>query len=174
MKINRTIFLHGSDIKLSKGTELKSSDNYEEKWSDLTSYEILEKFRPDGVRPQKDSVFCVGCEEDLEYSGGGEEFVFVVKSIGKVTQHDMNWATEVSILLGDDVPMSDTRYEEYAKNYWHGESAKLIGKEPVWEFMMDSAQILKVFDFDTEEDLDRAMAKFESKISLSDKTSLSM
>lgn len=157
------IFLHSSDNKLPVGTTLLPDSNYEDKWSDLTSYSVLEKFRPLQHRPQKESVFCVSNNEDLEYCGGGESFVFVVMSEGNVTKHDMNWATEISMLVGDNIPDDDPRYAKFAAHYWSGDSAEIIGSEPVWEYMMDKAKILKVYDFDTDVDLDAVARRLQEK-----------
>jgi hypothetical protein len=151
------LFLHGSDKSLPRFSDLKPNLNYSEKWNDLTSYSPLEKHRPAGFRSQKDSVFMVKKEEDLDRCGCGEQFVFIVLAEGKVTKHDMNWATEISILIGDGVSEDDSRVAKCAEAYWSGKSAEAMGMEPVWEYMADSARIIRVYDYATDIDLDKAI-----------------
>jgi hypothetical protein len=155
------LFLHGSDKALPKFSDLKPNPNYSEKWNDLTSYSPLEKHRPSGYKSQKDSVFMVKKEEDLDCCGCGEEFVFIVLAEGKVTKHDMSWATEISNLLGDGVSEDDVRIAKCAEAYWSGRSAETIGMEPVWEYMTDSAKIIRVYDYATDIDLDKVILSIQ-------------
>lgn len=128
------MFYHGSDHHYSPiGTILLQS---------LSSYLPLEHYRPTGMLSHREAVFMCDSDEDLDAAGGGTEWVFTVKPLGPVQKHDMNWGSEISMLL-EEYDISDSQIEEAALNYWHG----VPSVDPLWEYLTPSALILNVEEF---------------------------
>ena len=153
MKINNIIinesslprrFYHGSMVILPVGTVLKPNANYEENWSKTDFYTVLEKYRPKQMLSHKNSVFMCGTVEDVDLAGGGTEYLFVVEPLGKIEKHDVNWSSEISVLISDGLRIDDDRVIEAAQNYWNGTPHY---NEQVWEYLTPSAKIITVEEF---------------------------
>lgn len=137
-------FYHGSMKYLPVGTILTPRDNYESNWGHTDFYKILEKYRPKNMLSHSQSVFMVGNDEDIDLAGGGTEYVFIVEPLDKVQKHDMNWSSEISMLISDGHKIDDPKVIEAANSYWNGNPHY---NESVWEYLTTKAKILAVEEY---------------------------
>ena len=137
-------FYHGSMVELPVGTVLAARDNYEENWSSTDFYHILEKYRPENMLSHKESVFMVGNDEDVDLAGGGTEFLFTVKPLGPIQKHDVNWSSEISMLVSDGYDIDSEGIKKAAMNYWNGVPHY---NEQVWEYLTTKAEILTAEEY---------------------------
>ena len=96
-----TVFFHGSMNKLPVGTILTPRNNYEDNWSSTDFYSPLEKYRPSNMISHRQGVFMCDSDEDVDLAGGGTEWLFKVQPLGPVQRHDLNWGSEISMLISD-------------------------------------------------------------------------
>ena len=134
-------FYHGSMIKLPVGTILNPNVNYEENWANTDFYAVLEKYRPKNMLSHKNSVFMCGSDEDVDLAGGGTEYLFIVEPIGEIERHDVNWSSEISMLISDGLEIDDPKVRDAAANYWNGTPHY---NEQVWEYLTPFAKIVSV------------------------------
>lgn len=140
-------YLHASLEELDVGTVLKPRDDYKEHWGNTDFYIHLEKYRPLGMRPHHESVFMCTSIEDIDNCMEGI-YLFEVQPLGLIQRHDMNWSTEISCLVSDNAPETDIK--QAAENYWSG--VPHSSREPLWEYVTSSAEILAVYPYDEYED----------------------
>ena len=132
-------YYHGSMKDLPIGTILRSSPNYEQEWSNTDFYNILEKYRPFGMLSHKDAVFMVTDEDDIDLAGGGTNYIFEVRPLSGISKHDLNWSSEISMLVSDGHDIDSPEIKTAATNYWNGSPHT---DESVWEYLTKSAEIL--------------------------------
>lgn len=138
-------FYHGSDEHLPVGTILTARpDQFTTTWGKNDWCAILERFRPVDMLAQHDAIFMCDNDEDVDAAGGGTEWVFTVKPLGRVEKHDMNWGTHISMLLCDDPDNLDA-IQKAAINYWNGVPYD-VG-ESLWEYLTPQAEIVAVERF---------------------------
>lgn len=137
-------FYHGSMTELPVGTILKPNVNYEENWSTTDFYAVLEHYRPKDMLCHKNSVFMCGNDEDVDLAGGGTDYLFVVEPLGKIEKHDLNWSSEISMLISDGLKIDDPKVIEAARNYWNGTPHY---NEQVWEYLTPFAKIISVEEY---------------------------
>ena len=89
----------------------------------------------------KNSVFMCNSDEDIDLAGGGTEWLFTVEPIGKIEKHDMNWSSEISMLISDGFNIDSNEIKNAANNYWHGTPHY---NESVWEYLTSKAKIIYV------------------------------
>jgi hypothetical protein len=139
-------YYHGSNTKLPVGTILRPNPNYESDWSHTDFYQVLEDNRPENMLAHKHSVFMCDNPDDIDNAGGGTEWMFTVVPLGPVQRHDLNWGSEISMLVGDE-PENSSSYQlrqkirKAAQNYWNGVPHH---SESVWEYLTPSAKIIAV------------------------------
>jgi hypothetical protein len=133
-------YFHGSGIWLPIGTILRPSPDYEKNWGPTELYPILERYRPATYRRQADSVFMCS-DEDLDAAGGGTNWVFVVRPLGPVTRHDLNWGSRICCGISDGE--KEPTLLQFARNYWAGTPSY----DPLWEYLTPSAEVLSVQPF---------------------------
>ena len=136
-------YYHGSYDKLPVGTLLTSKNNYEDNWKHADFYFPLEKYRPKYMIPHSAAVFLCDNPDDIDLCGGGTDWLFTVEPIGKIEKHDLSWASEISCLIGD-YSIDSNEIKEAALNYWNGIEHP---NSSVWEFLVNSAIILKVEEY---------------------------
>jgi len=137
-------YYHGSMDYLPVGTILTPRDDYEKRWGDTDFYYILEKYRPKDMISHSSAVFMVGNDEDLDLAGGGTEYVFTIVPNGKVERHDLNWGSEISMLVSNGLSQESEEIKLAAYNYWAGVPHK---DESVWEYLCTSATITHVEEY---------------------------
>ncbi len=143
-------YYHGSSTELPVGTILEPrGDAYEADWKDTDFYETLERNRPPHMLSHKDAVFMCDNPDDVDNAGGGTEWLFTVVPLGKVEKHDLNWGSEISLLLSDAAENSTSwqlqrKLQKAAENYWNGVPHH---DENVWEYLTPSAKIVKVEEY---------------------------
>ncbi len=137
-------FYHGSTDELPIGTILKPRTDYEKNWENTDFYWILENFRPEGMLAHKDSVFMCDNPDDVDAAGGGTEYLFEVQPLGIVEKHDLNWSSEISMLVSEGADELDSRVEDAAYNYWHGVPHP---DETLWEYLTPAAKIISVEEY---------------------------
>ena len=137
-------YYHGSYDKLDVGTVLTpGGDDYESSWGGTNFYGPLEKFRPPEKLAHKEGVFMVGSDDDVDVAGGATDYVYTVEPIGEVQKHDLNWGSEISMLIDDGHTLNDPEVKEAAENYWNGVPHH---NEQVWEYLSPRAKIVGVLD----------------------------
>lgn len=134
-------YYHGSMTELPKGTVLKPRDDYENDWQNTDFYKPLEKYRPANMLSHHASVFMTDNDEDVDLAGGGTEWLFVVEPLGPVQKHDLNWGSEISMLISDGYDINSLEVKQAAQNYWSG---KPHPNESVWEYLTPAAKIVSV------------------------------
>ena len=140
-----TIFYHGSNKHLPVGTILMPrGKDYERDYKDTDFYSVLEYYRPNDKLEHKDSVFMVSNEDDIDLAGGGTEYIFTVKPLGKVSKHDLNWSSEISCLISDGFDIESDEIKNAAYNYWNGVPHH---DENVWEYLVPKAKIINVEEY---------------------------
>lgn len=137
-------YYHGSNIFLPVGTILVPQQNYEISWGQTDFYPILEQNRPKHCLAHKNAVFMCASDEDIDLAGGGTEYVFVVKPLGPVSKHDINWSSEISVALCEKKKSLQQDLIYFSTQYWSGVSHNA---ESVWEYLTTSAEVLSVEEF---------------------------
>lgn len=138
---NNITFYHGSMKRLSVGTILSPRNTYEDTWGNTEFYNILKMYKPNGMLGHNEGVFMVSSEEDIDLAGGGTEWMFIVEPLGKIQKHDLNWSSEISMLISDGKEFDDEEVMNAARSYWNGEPHP---NESVWEFITPKAKIISV------------------------------
>lgn len=134
-------FFHGSHEELEVGTILRGrGSDYESDWSRTNFYAALERYRPEGMLSHKDAVFMCDNADDIDAAGGGTEWLFHVRPLGRVERHDMNWGSAISGAIDDGA--DDAEIERLAHGYWAG--LPYEGGETVWEYLTPPAEIVAV------------------------------
>lgn len=144
LKEETNVYYHGSMRYLPVGTILVPSMDYEDSWGDADFYGPLEHYRPEGMLAHKDAVFMVGDDDDLDLAGSGTEWVFIVKPLGIIQKHDLNWSSEVSMLVSDGYDINSDNIRNAAENYWRGTPHP---NESVWEYLTPKAKIVAVEEY---------------------------
>lgn len=134
-------FYHGSMNELPVGTVLTPRDDYENDWSNTSFYSALEHYRPNNMLAHKQSVFMCDNPDDIDLAGGGTEWVFTVIPQGLVQRHDLNWGSEISMLVDDGHSIDSPEIKRAAENYWAGVPHE---NESVWEYLTPAAKIIAV------------------------------
>ena len=140
-------YYHGSNTKLPVGTILKPSPTYENDWSGTDFHQVLENHRPENMLAHKNSVFMCDNPDDIDLAGGGTEWLFTVVPLGPVQRHDLNWSSEISMLMSEVDASESTSWQlqkkirKAAENYWNGIPHH---NENVWEYLTSSAKIIAV------------------------------
>jgi len=138
-------FYHGSMTRLPVGTILTPRlEDYENNWGGTDFYRALEMYRPANMMSHKESVFMCDNEEDVDAAGGGTDWLFTVQPLGKIERHDLNWASEISMLADQGYDIDSNEIEDAAYNYWHGIPHP---NESVWEYLAPKAKIIKVEEY---------------------------
>lgn len=142
-------FYHGSGKKLKEGDVLTGrGDDYEASWSSTDFYEILERERPEEMTAHKEAVFMVGHPDDVDLAGGSTEWCAEMIPEGVVSRHDLNWSSEISLLLSEGKAKDSQEVREAAEKYWRGEPHP---NEQVWEYLARSAKVVRVEEWETME-----------------------
>jgi len=138
-------YYHGSYTQLPVGTILNArNEDYEADWKGTDFYNILERYRPEGQLSHKQSVFMCDNPDDIDAAGGGTDWMFTLKALGPVQRHDLNWSSEISVLISDGYAADSPEVKEAAENYWAGVPHH---NESLWEYLTPSAQIIAVEPF---------------------------
>lgn len=83
----------------------------------------------------------VGDPDDIDLAGGGTEWVFTVIPLGPVQRHDLNWSSEISMLISDGYAIDSPEVQIAAERYWAGVPHT---DEQVWEYLTPAAKIIAV------------------------------
>ena len=132
------IYLHSSLIELRVGEILTPRESYS--WSNTTFYQTLEKYRPEHMLAHHEAVFMCQNMEDLDNCMEGL-FLFEVMPASRIERHDMQWSTEVSVLV--DNSAHEDALREAAEKYWQG----VASHDPLWEYLTPHATIVSVHDY---------------------------
>lgn len=137
-------YYHGSHDNLPIGTILSPRDSYEDDWGKASFYHMLEVFRSDNMLAHKEAVFMVDNTEDIDLAGGATDYVFILRPLGRIERHDLNWGSEISSLVDQGYDEFSEEVSIAAKNYWNGTPHP---NESVWEYLTPKAEILSVEPF---------------------------
>jgi len=85
--------------------------------------------------------------DDIDNAGGSTEFIYIVQPLGKIEKHDLNWMSEIDMIMSEAIENNQQEDEETiekvknaAINYWNGTPHY---NESVWEYLTPSAIIIK-------------------------------
>jgi len=139
---------HGSAIELPVGLVLTGrGDQYENAWSHTDFYAVLEQFRPAHCIPHREAVFMVADPDDIDLAGGATDFVFELEvDADDVSRHDLNWSSEISMLISDGHVIDSPEVASAAQAYWAGTPHY---NESVWEYMTKAARIVRCEPYET-------------------------
>ena len=82
--------------------------------------------------------------DDIDLAGGATDYMLTVVPLGPVQKHDINWGSEISMLVGDGYDIKSPEIMDAAKNYWNGVPHY---NESVWEYLTTSAKVIKVEEY---------------------------
>jgi hypothetical protein len=137
-------FYHGSMDELPVGTVLTPRDNYKDNWGSTDFYAALEHYRPAHMLGHAQAVFMCSDPDDVDLAGGGTDWLFTVVPLGKVEKHDLNWGSEISMLISDGHAIDSAEVKHAAENYWAGTPHT---DEQVWEYLAPRAKIIAVEEY---------------------------
>jgi hypothetical protein len=144
-EISQIKFYHGSMTELDVGTVLKArGDQYHSEWSQTDFYAPLEQYRPTNMLSHSQSIFMCDNEDDVDTAGGGTDWLFTVVPMGKVQKHDMNWSSEISMLVSDGYDIDSDEIQNAANNYWAGVPHH---NESLWEYLTPAAKVIHVEEY---------------------------
>ena len=138
---SQQVYYHGSHDELPVGTVLAPRDTYEANWSNTDFYHPLEKYRPVDKLSHAQSVFMCDNPDDVDLAGGATDWLFTVVPQGPIQRHDLNWGSEISMLIGDGYDIDSPEVKAAAQNYWAGVPHP---DESVWEYLAPRATITAV------------------------------
>jgi len=75
--------------------------------------------------------------QDCEDCGVEGEWFFSVIPQDRVSQHDAQWAQEITKLIANGFPPDGDEVKALARHYWAGE----MTSHPAWEYLTSSALI---------------------------------
>lgn len=141
---NNREFYHGSMDYLPVGTILTPRNNYEQNWQNTDFYKPIEFYRPANMLSHKQSVFMCDNPDDIDIAGGGTEWLFTVEPLGPIQKHDLNWSSEISMLISEGHKTNSPEVKQAAENYWNGTPHY---NENVWEYLTPKAKIISVEEY---------------------------
>jgi len=143
-------YFHGSYDKLPNGTILTpDKGNFMGTFSqdEMDSHFKLEQFRPSNFLSRNNAVYISSDIDDIDLSGGATDHIYLVEPLGVVEPHDVNWMSEIDMIMSDAWDNGTQETEETiekvknaALNYWNGVPHY---NESVWEFLTPSAKIIR-------------------------------
>jgi len=139
-----SLYYHGSYEPLKVGTILTPRKNYELNWADTDFYWPLEKHRLNNMLSHKQSVFMVSDPDDVDLAGGATDYLLTAKPLGPIQKHDLNWSSEISMLMDQGYDIDSDQVEDAALNYWNGVPHY---NESVWEFLTTKAEVVAVEEY---------------------------
>lgn len=144
------VFYHGSYHKLPNGTVLNpDKGNFMGTFTqdEMDSHFKLEEFRPSKFISRDRAVYMCDNVDDLDNSGAATKHIYEVRPIGKVERHDLNWMSEIDLIMDEAWTNGQQEDEETiekvkqaALNYWNGVPHI---NESVWEYLASSARIMR-------------------------------
>jgi hypothetical protein len=147
---NKIKFYHGSYDQLPNNTVLSpDKGNFVKNISQNTmdSHFKLEQFKPPQFLSRNNCVYMTNNIDDLDSVGAPTDHIYLVKPLGKVEKHDLNWMTEIDIIFSDSSQNNTQEDNETiekiktaALNYWNGVPHY---NESAWEYLTPSAIIIK-------------------------------
>ena len=150
-KISSNIkYFHGSYHFLPNGTVLSpEKGNFMGTFNqdEMDSHFKLEQFKPSNFISRNNCVFMTDNPEDIDLAGGASEHIYIVKPLGKVERHDLNWMSEIDLIFSEGTTENSEDSEDTiekvknaALNYWNGTPHY---NESVWEYLTTSAKVIK-------------------------------
>lgn len=132
-------FYHGSYEDFAIGMRLSGrGQDYHDEWMLLSYYEALHMHRPADCLAHSQAVFFCDNIQDIDNCGGATEMVVLVRPVGAVSRHDMNWGARIDHLLGERKPIDHPEVRAACLSYWRGEATA----SPVWEYIAPEAVVL--------------------------------
>ncbi|MFW5804257.1 MAG: hypothetical protein ACOCWG_03390 [bacterium] len=148
--IASTQYFHGSYHELPPGTILTPErGNFMGTFNkdEMDSHFKLEQFRPSEFLSRNNAIYMCKNIDDIDLAGGATEHIYIIEPIGKVEPHDLNWMSEIDLIISDawekgtiDDEETIEKVKNAALNYWHGTPHY---NESVWEYLSPSAKVIK-------------------------------
>lgn len=140
-------YYHGSSRDFVVGSVLRGRGTaYETSWNGTDFYAILERYRPADCLAHKDAVFMVGDPDDIDLAGGATEWCLEVRPIDAVSRHDLNWSSEISMLISEGSSVDDPKVVAAANSYWAGIPHF---NEQVWEYLASAFEVVRCEPYET-------------------------
>lgn len=138
-------FFHGTSAPLETNYILEGrGDSYESDWGHTDFYQVLEKYRPPGFLSHKEAVFLCHHPDHIDAAGGNTDYICEMKVLGSIDRHDMNWSSQISILMSEGHTDSQ-EIQECAYNYWHGVPHP---DDNMWEYLTQKVIVLSCAPFE--------------------------
>jgi len=147
-RISKSIkYYHGSYNPLPIKTILSSKNgNFMDSFND-DSHIKLEQFKPNNYLSRNNAVYMTDNPDDIDIAGGSTEFIYIVQPLGKIEKHDLNWMSEIDLIISEAIENNQQEDDETiekvknaAINYWNGTPHY---NESLWEYLTPSAIIIK-------------------------------
>ena len=149
-KIANEKFYHGSYDILSKGTILTpEKGNFMGTFSqdEMDSHFKLEQFKPSSFLSRNNAIYMCKDIDDIDLSGGATDYIYIVKPLGKIESHDLNWMSEIDLIMDEAYSHGEqedsttiNKVQKAALNYWNGVPHF---NESVWEYLTTSAEVIR-------------------------------
>ena len=151
-RIAKQQYYHGSYDDLPVNTVLTPENGnfmgtFEE--YEMDSHFKLEQFRPSSYLSRDNAIYMCDNPDDIDNAGGASDHIYLVVPLGKVEKHDLNWMSEIDLIMSEAAENGETESEatiqkvmDAALNYWNGVPHY---NESVWEYLAPSAQILQEY-----------------------------
>lgn len=121
-------------------------EEYHAEWVALDHYEAIHHHAPAGALHHRDAVFMCDKINDIDACGGATEVVALLRPLGPVNRHDMQWTGHISLLLDRGLKIDDPEVAEACRRYWDG-TPKTEG-EALWEYITPKAEVLACCDYE--------------------------
>ncbi len=108
-------FFHGSINPIPNNTILKP--NPEGYVKDCLLEELFESVRPKHCLSRFKSVYVCESAEDIDYCGGFNDYIYIVKPSDTLQKSDLAWYSHAQTLLEDN---NINEAKQAALNYWNG------------------------------------------------------
>ena len=147
---------HGSSRELEIG-DIIGGRVFKSNFGDVEK--IMEYYRPEGMAGRLNGVYLVSRPSDVYTAGGSDEYIYLMKPIGRVDRHHGAWLGVIYDYAMDNADeltrkgpklskaslkaaIADPQVQSAALNYWNGKPVK-VRKGEVWEYIVDRAQVIK-------------------------------
>ena len=147
-------YFHGSYDELPNGTILTpDKGNFMGTFSEneMDSHFKVEQFRPSNFLSRNNAIYLTQNIDDIDLAGGATDHIYLVEPMGKTEPHDVNWLSEIDLIMSDAWDEGTQEDEETiekvknaALNYWNGVPHY---NESVWEFLVPSATIIREIEY---------------------------
>lgn len=131
---------HATDENLAVGRVLRGRGAaYTADWSGMSHYAALHAHKPEGVLAHHEAVFLCGLDDTDVCAGGA--YVALMRPLGAVSRHDMNWSGIITEAIEAGADPDGPEIAEMCRAYWAGEPSETEG---LWEYLAEAAEVIAI------------------------------